>query len=160
MRILLFESHKHRQKKNILASVVFCAQSKARISLQVSFPTVQNSDKTFPALPGPIFQVVFINSVFFLQLPQSTVKIGSSANKERGINTVLHCLGSIPGSPCLKSGDFPGSAGSQIWMLTLLTRRSGNKVVLSCYLFMLSCCSARFWSNTDPVFPLVLQGIL
>lgn len=46
--------------------------------------------------------------VFSLQLSQDTVKIGPSDNKERGINTELYCLQSIPAeSTCLRAGDFP-----------------------------------------------------
>lgn len=63
---LLFKTHKHRQEKHILLSVVFCAQSEALISLQVVFP-ISAKLKAFAALPGPIFLVVFINyGVFFL----------------------------------------------------------------------------------------------
>lgn len=163
MRILLLKTHKHRPKKYILDSVV---KAKLWFLFRLYFPSVQNSNKAFPALPGPIFQVVFIMVFFPLQLPQGTVKIGSSDNKERGINTVLHGSGSIPaGSACLKNGDFPGTAGSTArfgcWHCP---GGSGGEVETKLSSPATFSCSPAAvpgaWSNAEPVFTPVLQGIL
>lgn len=148
MRILLFKTYEHRQKRLILASVVLCAQSKALISLQVLFSDSAKLRQEFSSTFRPNNSKCFLLTVvFFLQLPQSTRKIWSSDNKRNKYSVPLLREHSS-GKPMPQEWWYPRYSRKQcqVWMLTLpwwLRRRRGDKVALSCCLFMLSCCSAR-----------------